>query len=227
MCDVRGVSTRASKGIFVYCLSTKRTDRLAKEFGGVCVEIFKPQQFLAGTVGFIVSLFVYVLVVRLPEQSKRRRVRASLIRQYTDFKHTCIMNFLFACNGSANMALRDALMDRKYFREFFKEPVSDSQDRWHAVLNGLDDYMVESLLQAMDLFGREVEYVVNAIEVRDPRTFESLRGVIQIIHGSRRWDNKDDQLKQLSQFLWQVHTGWNWVEGYTEKDFLADLVKAV
>ena len=45
-------------------------------------------------VGVIVSLFIYFLVVWLPERDKRTRVRRNLQLQYDSFKEGCIRVFL-------------------------------------------------------------------------------------------------------------------------------------
>lgn len=179
------------------------------------------------TVGVIVSLFVYVLVVRIPERAKRKRLRASLRRQYETLKENCIHNFLWACDHPAHSDLVERLKDRENFKSFFKAPVSSSQDRWHAVLNGLDDYKVESLLLELEDFRREVEYTLNAVDVNDAEAFAFLKRLTQVLHRSRRWSDKNDQLKQLSQFMWSIHTGWSWVAGYTDRDAVAEKIEAV
>lgn len=76
------------------------------------------------SVGVLVSLFVYVLVVRIPEWKKRQRLKANLRRQYTNLKEECITNFLFACNGSASLDLVDKLKDQEAFKRYFKEKVT-------------------------------------------------------------------------------------------------------
>ncbi len=179
------------------------------------------------TVGVIVSLFVYVLVVRLPEHAKRKRLKAILSVQYQELKRESIYNFLFACNYPAGSDTVDELLDRDNFRSFFKEQVSSDQTRWDAVANGLDDYKVESLLLALDSFRREVEYTLTVIDVSDPKAFESLRHLTRVLHSSRRWADKNDQLKQLSRFFWTMHTGWSFVDGYSDRDFVAEMLEAV
>lgn len=179
------------------------------------------------TVGVIVGLFVYVLVVRIPERAKRRRLKASLRRQYAMLKEDCILNFLWACGQPADSDLIERLKDRGYFKSFFKEAVSPDQDRWHAVLNGLDEYKVESLLLELEVFRREVEYTLNAVDVNNPEAFAFLKRLTQVLHRSKRWSDKNDQLKPLSQFMWSIHTGWSWVEGYTGRDAVAEMIEAI
>src|SRR5262249_44919525 len=118
------------------------SDRLPAQLRGTAAESLL-SQFPTGnqivfdiTGGVIVSLILYVFIVRMPESSKRRRVRQNLRRQYDLFKEATIQIFLWTLHGSYNTELVDRLKDRDQFRSFFDERVSPDQTRWDAVLNG-------------------------------------------------------------------------------------------
>jgi hypothetical protein len=72
--------------------------------------------------GLVVSLFIYFLVVWLPERDKRKRVRRNLQLQFDAFKKGCIREFFNAMSQSYDPALIDELKDRERFREFFNGP---------------------------------------------------------------------------------------------------------
>jgi hypothetical protein len=179
------------------------------------------------SVGVIVSLFVYVLVVRIPERRKRSRLKASLKRQYSNLKEDCIMNCLFACEGTASLDLVERLKDREAFKNYFKERVSSDQDRWHAVLNGMDELKVKSIVQELSIFRQELEYTLTAIDVDDPEVFAFLRRLTHVLHRSQSWTAGYDEIKPLSQFMWSMHTGWDQIHGYMDKDFIADMIEAI
>ncbi len=179
------------------------------------------------TVGIIVSLFVYVLVVRLPDKQKRRRLKAHLLRRYDDLKGQCITHFLWSCNQPAESALIDRLKNQEEFREFFTQSVSADQDRWHAVLNGLTDVYVQSLVRELDLFRGELDYVLTSVEVVDEKAFRLLRNLTQVLQRSRYWSDREDQLKPLSQLMWSMFAGWSFVDGYTGRDRVDEMFKAI
>lgn len=79
------------------------------------------------SVGVIVSLFIYVLVVWLPEHFKRTRVRRSLALVYDSFKEECISIFFSALQESYDLDLLHRLKDRAFFRDYFKEKVSPTK----------------------------------------------------------------------------------------------------
>lgn len=176
------------------------------------------------SVGLLVSLLVYVLVVRVPERAKRKRLKNSLGRQYIELKEACIMQYLFACDGSANLDLVSRLLDQDTFKRHFKE-VLPTGDRWMVVVDRTTAYMHEGIVQALATFRRELEYTLTAIDIDDPQVFAFLRHVTRALHSNeQRTDGYDDR-KALWRFLWSLHTGWDWVHGYTGKDEIARAIE--
>ena len=179
------------------------------------------------TVGLIVSLFIYVLVVRLPEHSKRKRVQRNLKRQYESFKEDCIQIFLWAIQHPADSELIEKLKDREHFKQFFHEKVSEHQTRWDAVLNGLDEYKFKSLILELEILMHEVQFTLNAIDVAHPEAFAFLKRLTQVLYRNQRLSPEYDDEKQLSRFMWSVHTGWSVSEGYTGRDVVAEMIDAI
>lgn len=195
-------------------------------------EFFKP--FTTGnqitfdiTVGIIVSLFVYVLVVRLPAWQKKNRLKAHLLRRYDDLKEQCIIHFLWACKEPAAFDLIQHLKSQPEFKIFFSERVSENQDRWHAVLNGLNEDYVRALVQELDAFRNELDYTLTSVDVTNEKVFSFLRHLTQVLQRTRNWTDKDAQLKPLSQFMWSVFSGWNIITGYPEKDVVFEMISAI
>ncbi|MFA6163138.1 MAG: hypothetical protein WC685_06900 [Methylobacter sp.] len=178
-------------------------------------------------VGFIVGLFVYVLVVWLPEQFKRNRIRRNLAQQYDSFKEECISIFFSALRESYDLEQLEYLKDPSLFRQYFKEKVSPDQERWHTVLNGLDDQLVKALVVELEIFMTEAHYALTVIDIDNQEVFAFLKRLSQILYRYRNWSADYDDVKQLSGFMWSVHTGWNVIEGYTDKDVIAEMIEAI
>ena len=122
------------------------------------------------SVGIIVSLLIYVLVVWLPERFKQNRIRRNLQHQYSSFKEECIKVFLWALHQTYDPELINRLKNRNEFRRFFKEKVLLDRERWHAVLNGLDEYMVKNLIVDLEILKAEIQFTLSAIERRKARS---------------------------------------------------------
>jgi len=179
------------------------------------------------SVGVIVSLSVYVLVVWLPEQFKRTRVRRSLALVYDSFKEECILIFFSALQESYDIVLLHRLKDRVFFRQYFKRKVSPDQERWHAVLNGLDESLVKRLVVELEILMTEVHYALTVIDVDNQNAFAFLKRLSQILYRYRNWSAEYNDVKQLSDFMWSVHTGWSVIDGYTDKDIIAEMIEAI
>lgn len=219
--------------VSAYFMVRSSSDRLPAFLHGTRIEPWL-SQFSTGnqitfdvTVGIIVSLVLYVLVVWLPERSKRRRVRRNLELQYDSFKEECIRVFLLALGGGHNEEQIRHLKDRHEFRRFFEEPHSPGQNRWHAVLNGLDDYKVKSLVVELEILMTEVHFTLNTIDIDDPEAFAFLKRLSQVLYRSKLWTPEYDDVKRLSGFMWSVHTGWNIIDGYTDRDPIAEMIQAI
>src|SRR5258708_29756641 len=83
-------------------------------------------------VGALVSLLFYVLVVRVPDYQKRQRIKKSLTKQYENFREECIATMLMVSDGTYAWGFHRELMDQAKFKEYFKQPVGQGQDRWDA-----------------------------------------------------------------------------------------------
>lgn len=179
------------------------------------------------TSGIIVSLLIYVLVVKVPERTKRKHVKRNLQRQYDSFKRACIYEFLWCLGGGANVDLVEQLKDRERFRTFFQERVSPSQERWHVVLNNLDEHKIKRLIVELEILRDEVNYALNTIDIDDPEAFAFLKRLAEILYRNRSWTPEYDDVKELSGFMWSVHTGWSIMEGYTGRDIIGDMIKVL
>ncbi|GGX95808.1 hypothetical protein GCM10007160_24290 [Litchfieldella qijiaojingensis] len=137
------------------------------------------------------------------------------------------MNFLFACEGSADLDLVERLKDREAFKSYFIEPVSSDQYRWHAVLNGMDELKVKAIVQELSIFRRELEYTLTSLDVDDPEVFAFLRRLTRVLQRSQSWTAGYDEIKPLSHFMWSIHTGWDQIHGYTGRDVIAEMIEAI
>jgi hypothetical protein len=59
------------------------------------------------------------------------------------------------------------------------------------------------------------------------RTFTFLKRVSQVLYRYRNVSDTYDDMRQLYSFMWVVHTGWSVIDGYTDKDVIADIIEAI
>jgi hypothetical protein len=178
-------------------------------------------------VGVIVSLFIYFLVVRLPESDKRRRVRRGLQGHYASFRRGCVQVFLEAMKQGYDPALIDGLCDRDEFGRFFREPFSPGQTRWDAVANGLDPEGVNGLIIEFDIFRAEIRYALVVVDVESQEITGFLSRLAGSLYRARSYSCEYDSVKSLLRLMWSVFTGWDPVDGQSDKDVIADAIAAM
>lgn len=179
------------------------------------------------SVGYLVSLFFWLLVVYLPDRTRRQILRDNLSRRYQDFRESTIQTLLWASIGAHDSRLPNELCDHRKFKEFFDE---DNKKHWYAALNGLqgDKDRVDELLLELELFAGEVSYVLNNVHIQDPKVHSFFKRLSENIY---RLKNSTvysyDQVKYLGNFLWTIHARWSIIDGQLENDVIQDMIDAL
>ena len=179
------------------------------------------------SVGLLASVFMYYLVVRVPELKKRRRIRANLATAYESFKKDSIAVYLRCLEHSYPAELPGTLTSQVAFRDFFKQPFASGQDRWHGVANGLNDDRLRALVIELEILMQEIHFTLSAVDVQDRRAFEFLKRLSQVLYRSKNWTTDYDDVKSMLRFLWSVHTGWSWLDGYADSDPVLEMISAI
>lgn len=74
---------------------------------------------------------------------------------------------------------------------------------------------------------QEIQFILGAVDVRDERAFSFFKSLSKVLYRSKNWTTDYDHVKSMLGFLWSLHTGWNWVDGYSENDPVAEMISAV
>lgn len=177
------------------------------------------------SIGYLVTVFFWLLVVYLPEQARKKLLRENLRRRYQDFKEEVIQSMLWAAVGIHDSNLPKELADdHMRFKEFFNQ---DEKRLWHAVLNGIqgnEDRMRE-LSVALQMLSDEVVYVLNNVSIQDPSVhqfFKSLNENVYRINNSGA--DRYDQVKHVGGFLWGILARWNIIDGQREADVVQEMI---
>jgi hypothetical protein len=178
-------------------------------------------------IGSLTSIFFYWLVVRVPENAKRRRIRNSFARHFRRFKEDSIAAMLCVVDGTYMWGFHQELVDQKRFRDYFKESVSPDEDRWDSLHNKMNDYYLNELLTHLEILRAEISFAMAAIDIDDEKAMEFLKRLSATIVWMRNTTLDYDAMKSFGGFLWQVFAGWDPVTGYSERDFFQDMIDAI
>jgi hypothetical protein len=178
-------------------------------------------------VGGLVSLFFYLLLVRIPDNIKRRRIRRGLERQYKIFKEDCLYVMLGVVDGVVDPEKVDELLDQKAFRAYFQERPTPSQDRLDIFLNGLDETGLRQILSAVDILREEIAFALSATEIPTDEAFEFFKRFSGAIHAVKDTELGYDSIKPLSRFVWTLFSGFDFVTGYQKEDVVAKMIGSI
>jgi len=179
------------------------------------------------SIGFLVSVIFYLLVVWFPNRQRRNLIKRNFEEQYKMFKRDTISIFLSILNLGSNPDLPSKLSDVKEFRDYFKKPFCDSQNRWHGVLNGLCEYHLKDLLVTLEIFRNEVAYVLNNVNINDPEVFAFLKRLSQAVYSLKNSSFKDDEIKEFEHFVWQLFGGFSLAEGCKDHDIIKIMINKI
>jgi hypothetical protein len=172
---------------------------------------------------FLVSTIFYFLVVWSPDLLKRRRMKRVLHAQYKSFKTGCIEILLGLADGSYDSQLPEKLIPQSAFRDYFND------ERWYAVANKLEaeGYWIEKLVNRMEVLRGDVLFVLNNTDIADDQSYEFFHRLSSVIYTRKNVDPEYDGVKSLCRFLWNVFSGWSFVDGYAKSDIIEDMIKAI
>lgn len=179
------------------------------------------------SIGYLSSAIFWLLVVYLPEQSRRNLLRETLAARYTEFKQEIVQTFIWASSESQNVQFVEELAtDHTKFKEHF----GSSSDRWYAVLNGIQGskLRMHELLLAMKVFSDEIAYVLNNVPIDDPsahRVFKCLNESIYRLRASEA--DLYDRVEYVGNFLWAMLARWDSVEGQAEEDIIERMIARI
>jgi hypothetical protein len=178
-------------------------------------------------IGSIISLFFFWLVVRIPANAKRRRIRNSFIEHFREFKEDSIVTMLMVTNSTFEWGSHRELVDQKKFRDYFKQEVAPGEDRWDSLHNKMTEYYLDELLTHLEILRTEILFAMAAVDIDDKRVLEFLKRLSATIVRMRKTTLDYDSMKSFGHFMWEVFTGWDFVTGYKERDFFEDMIQAI
>jgi hypothetical protein len=174
--------------------------------------------------GFLISIFFWFLVVKLPEMRKRNIIKHNISTQYQHFKEDTIEILLWASIGTHDSQLPRQLCDYKEFKKFFGE---NEHQKWYDALNGLQSKqdLLNDILVEMELLSNEISYVLNNVEITDERimsVFKTLSINVYKLKSSSIFSY--DQVKYLGNFLWGILAQWSFIDSQRKEDIIQKMI---
>jgi hypothetical protein len=170
-------------------------------------------------IGYLVSLFFWLIVVHLPERKRRAMLRNKLDRTYKYFKEDIVQTLLWALNAPYESAQIEQLAtDHIAFKNFFG---NDNKSIWGAALNGMQDSeeRLREVYFAMESLSLEVTYVLSSLPIQDENAHTFLKHLNETIRRLKHYDTAEyDRVKYIGSFLWGIFARWDILSGQMQDD---------
>lgn len=176
------------------------------------------------SVGALSAIGMFYLLVRLPEYERKNRVKRHLQFSYGSFKRSVVQIFLGAIQGGYSSETVDRLMDQKAFRDFFKEPYVPGQEKWHGVANKMNDFLLRQIVLETEVLFNEFQYALSVIDIKDPEVYSFMKRMSVALYRAKNWSTDYDGIKEVLTFFWHIFAGWDWVDGYAEREYIPDMI---
>lgn len=179
------------------------------------------------SVGYLVSLVFYFIVIDVPRRMSLRHMKRSFIEQYEYFKTNTISIFLAACDEAESYDKLETLSDQEKFTTHFNEEVTESQSRWHVVMNNLSGDLLRDLLIEMEILRSEISFLLANAVIYDSNVFDYFKRLSVDIQQLRKSTSGYDDIKRLCNFLWCLFSGFDPVNGYRENDIVLEMLERI
>lgn len=183
--------------------------------------------FFNVSVGYLVSLFFWLIVVYLPERRRKNIIKNNLKNSYKNFKENIIQILLWASIGTHDSELPKELCDYKKFKEFFGK---NRDELWYAALNGLqfDQTRMNDLLIEIEMLANEVAYTLNNVMFTDPKIHSFFKLLLENVYRLKNSSTYTyDQVKYVGNFLWGILAQWSFIDGQREEDIIQKMIERI
>jgi len=180
------------------------------------------------SVGFVISVVFYFIVVYFPENQRKARIYRSMELQYRVFKESCISTFL-VLSDSQEYEYKENLLNQEEFRRYFKNNNGRNENRWDAVVNGIqgNEYYLNEIIYELRMLNEEIKFIRSSVDIHDEDVFQFLKRLSHMIHRMESTKPDYDDIKSFCGFLWSLFTGWSFIDGYRKTDIVTEMLERI
>ena len=176
--------------------------------------------------GLLLSSVFFYLVVYLPDWKRRQIVVRNFVQEYDRTKLSLINKFLIL-SDSQEYPDRENLLVKEEFRRYFKGTNDKGEDRWSAIANGLqsNEFYLREVIFDLRLLNDEIRFYRSILPIQDAELFQFLNRLSQAISSVELTQPDYDETKSFCRFLWQLFTGYNFVDGYSRAGYIDEMIE--
>ncbi len=191
-------------------------------FPSAQVERYTPTLNVAlaiGTSGIVAFIFYYVVSERI-EVRRRDLVKQGALRSYRNAKRDIALAVVQASRkgGRTDLVADRSTIERALTVDGFKALFDGGQEAdegFYAFQNQMSDPTPEydEVVLNLQIIGRAIDRLIDANLLDNPEAYNSLIRLDAMLRRIERNGAGYDESKLLCTFIWQIFTGWNFIDG--------------
>lgn len=184
--------------------------------------------------GGVISFLFYFLVVVISERRKKSIIKSNLRRLYRDIKHDILRQVVFASikGGRTDLTTSveevDRLMDVENFKAAFAHG-SEADEGFYAFENQMSNETSEfrEIVLNLQMLSKQIEFVLHNYVLDDQKAFDFFKRLELILLKLQSSGAGYDESKPLCRFVWEMFTGFSFIEGYRGYDPIERMVDGI
>lgn len=184
--------------------------------------------------GGLISFLFYFLVVFIPERRKKSIIKGNLQKFYRNIKRDILWQVVFASikggrtDLTTSMQDVDALMDIEHFQAAF-EHGREANEGFYAFENQMseDTHEFRAIILSLRVLSKQIEFVLHNYAINDQEAFDFFKRLEAFLMRLQSTGPGYDESKALCQFIWEIFTGFNMIEGYRGYDPIEKMVEGI
>ena len=184
--------------------------------------------------GGIISFLFYFLVVVVPERRKRSIIKSNLRRLYRDIKSDILWQVVFASikGGRADLTTDPDKVDKLMEIESFKKAFAhgrEANEGFYAFENQMSDETSEfrEIVLNLEMLSKQIEFVLHNYAIDDQKAFDFFKRLELLLMKLQSMGAGYDESKPLCRFIWEMFTGFDWIEGYRGYDPIEKMIEGI
>lgn len=184
--------------------------------------------------GGVISFLFYFLVVVIPESRKKSIIKNNLRRLYRDIKRDILWQVVFAsikggrCDLTTSVDEVDKLMDIENFKAVFSQG-GEADEGFYAFENQMSDETTEfrEIVLNLQMLSKQIEFVLHNYVMDDQKAFDFFKRLELLLMKLQSSGAGYDESKPLCRFIWEMFTGFSWIEGYRGYDPIEKMIEGI
>ncbi len=181
--------------------------------------------------GGAVSFLFYFLVVFIPERRKKTIIKTNLKASYLNIKRDILWQVVFASRKggrsdiSTDSETIDNLMDMQKFKDAFSSG-REGNEGYYAFCNQMSDDTPEfrEILLKFKMLAKQIEYILDNYGFEDQQVFDFLKRLEMFLMRMEVQKPGYDESKLLCNFIYELFSGWDMIEGYRSYDKIQKMI---